>query len=128
MRRVGTLLMLIGLLSPAASAAGNILVRTAVEPAEAWVGQRVILQIDVLGSDGWAQITRFGEVDLPGAYLIRTESQGTRLQETVDGVAYTGQRYQVSIYPQRDGAILDDRVGGTTFAVRAGRGGESGDG
>jgi hypothetical protein len=90
---------------PVASAAGDIVLRSAVEPAEAWIGQRVVLQIDVLGADGWAQISRFGDLDLPGAYLIRTDSQGTRLQEIIDGVAYTGQRYEVSIYPQRPGAI-----------------------
>ena len=105
MRWVATSLMLIGILSPAASAADDIVLRTAVEPAEAWVGQRVILQIDVLAEDGWAQISKFGDVDIAGAYLIRTESQGSRLQETIDGVAYTGQRYEVSIYPQRDGFI-----------------------
>jgi hypothetical protein len=88
-----------------ASAAGEIILRAAVEPAEAWVGQRVVLQIDVLGADGWAQISRFGDIDLPGAYLIRSDNQGARLQETVDGETYTGQRYEVSVYPQKAGAI-----------------------
>ena len=97
--------MVVSLLCPAASAAGDIVVRTAVEPAEAWVGQRVVLKVDVLGEDGWAQIKRFGDVDLPGAYLIRTDSQGTRLQEIIDGVSYTGQRYEVSVYPQKGGVI-----------------------
>ena len=105
MRRVATLLMLVSLWCRAATAAGDIVLRTAVEPAEAWVGQRVVLQVDVLGTDGWAQISRFGGLDIPGAYLIRTDTQGTRLQETIDGVAYTGQRYEVSVYPQKAGAI-----------------------
>jgi hypothetical protein len=98
-------LMLWILLCSAASAGGDIVLRAAVKPAEAWVGQRVVLQIDVLGADGWAQIGRFGEMDLPGAYLIRTDSQGTRLQENIDGVSYTGQRYEVSVYPQKAGVI-----------------------
>lgn len=103
MRVVGVLLMLMSVFHPAG--ADDIVLRTTVEPADPWVGQRVILKIDVLGRDGWAQISRFGEVDLPGAYLLRTESQGTRLQETVDGVAYAGQRYEVSIFPQVAGVI-----------------------
>lgn len=90
---------------PLSSVADDVLLRASVEPAEAWVGQRAKLQFDVLGADGWAQISRFGDVDLLGAYLIRTESQGTRIQETIDGVSYTGQRYEVSVYPQRAGMI-----------------------
>ena len=105
MRRTATRLMLLSLLCPVASGAGDVVLRTAVEPAEAWVGQRVVLQIDVLGEDGWAQISRFGDMDLPGAYLVRTDSQGARLQDTIDGVSYTGQRYEVSIYPQLAGVI-----------------------
>jgi len=104
-RQVATLLMPVILLCPAASVAGDLILRTAVEPAEAWVGQRVVLQVDVLGEDGWAQITRFGDAELPGAYVIRTDSQGARLQATINGVAYTGQRYEVSVYPQKSGAI-----------------------
>lgn len=46
-----------------------------------------------------------GEEQLPGAYVFRSDGQGTRLQETIDGVAYTGQRYEISVYPQRTGEI-----------------------
>ena len=88
-----------------ALAAGDIVLRSSVQPEKAWVGQRVILQIDVLGRDGWTQITRFDDIEIPGAYLMRTDSQGTRLQETIDGTSYSGQRYEFSIYPQAAGAI-----------------------
>lgn len=88
-----------------ALAAGDIVLRTSVEPEAAWVGQRVILQIDVLGHDGWTEITRFDDIEVPGAYLMQTDSQGTRLQETIDGNSYSGQRYELSIYPQAAGAI-----------------------
>jgi hypothetical protein len=88
-----------------ALATGDIVLRTSVQPEKAWLGQRVILQIDVLGSDGWTQITRFDDIEIPGAYLMRTDSQGSRLQETIDGTSYSGQRYEFSIYPQAAGAI-----------------------
>ena len=103
--RFSILLALVLLKCSAALAAGDIVLRSSVQPEEAWVGQRVILQIDVLGSDGWTQITRFDDVEIPGAYLMRTDSQGTRLQETIDGTSYSGQRYEFSIYPQAAGAI-----------------------
>ena len=105
MRRVAILSSLLMPWYAVAVTAGDILLRTTVTPQEAWVGQRVVLQVDVLGEDGWAQISRFGEVDLSGAYLIRTDTQGSRLQETIGGVAYTGQSYEFSIYPQLAGTV-----------------------
>ena len=95
-----TLLLLSGIIS-----AADLVVRSSVEPEEAWVGQRVTLNIDVLSDAGWAQIEKINELDIPGAYVMRTESQGTRLQETINGTSYSGQRYQLSIYPQAAGAI-----------------------
>lgn len=86
-------------------AAEGIVLRTSVMPEEAWIGQRVILHVDALGENGWAQIKKIGDFDVPGAYLMRTESQGTRLQETIDGISYSGQRYELSLYPQRSGII-----------------------
>lgn len=82
-----------------------IILRTSVEPEQAWVGQRVIVHFDVLGKDGWAHIPNIGNVDVPGAYVMRTESQGTRLQETIGGTSYSGQRYELSLYPQRGGTV-----------------------
>ncbi|UCD51286.1 MAG: BatD family protein [Phycisphaerales bacterium] len=87
-------------------AAEDIVLRASVTPQEAWIGQRVIFHIDVLGKDGWAQIKKIGDFDVPGAYVVRTESQGTRLQETIAGTAYTGQRYELSLYPQRSGTVV----------------------
>ena len=70
-----------------------------------WVGQRLLLHVDVLGRDGWAQIPSLPPFEVPGAYVVRAESQGTRLSESVAGESYTGQRYQLSLYAQRAGAI-----------------------
>jgi hypothetical protein len=83
----------------------DIVVRSTVRPLEAWVGQRVVLQMDVLSESGWAQVSHFGEIQLDDAYVVRGEEQGVRLQETIDGRGYTGQRYEFGIYPQREGAV-----------------------
>jgi len=101
-------LVVCGLLCAAACsayAAEPIVLRASVTPAEVWVGQRALLKIDVLGQDGWAQIKRLADFDVPGTYVLRTQSQGTRLQETIAGTAYTGQQYELSLYPQRGGRI-----------------------
>jgi hypothetical protein len=88
-----------------AFAAEPVVLRASVTPAEVWVGQRALLHIEVLGRDGWAQIKRLADFEVPGTYVLRTQSQGTRLQETIAGTAYTGQQYELSLYPQRGGRI-----------------------
>lgn len=105
MTRLPTYLIMLALTVCSAIVSGEVVLRTTVTPEPAWVGQRVILRIDVLGDSGWAQITRFGDIDLAGAYVMRTDSQGMRLQETIDSTSYTGQRYELSIYPQVDGMV-----------------------
>lgn len=77
-----------------------IIVRSSIATKpDIWVGQRVLLQVDVLARDGWAKINRAPDVEVPGAYMVRLETQGVRLNETVDGSAYTGQRYEMSLFP-----------------------------
>ncbi len=61
------------------------------------------LQIDVLGKDGWAQIADLSEVEVPGSYVRPSGNSRVRLNETIRGESYSGQRYELSIYPQRSG-------------------------
>jgi hypothetical protein len=86
-------------------AAENIILRTAVTPEEAWVGQKVLLRVDVLAKDGWAQLIKVSDAEVHGAYLLRLETQGTRLRETIDDAGYSGQRYEFMLFAQRDGTI-----------------------
>jgi hypothetical protein len=96
------------ILSDHAIAAGRepIILRTAISPREEiWVGQRVDLQVDVLARDGWAQIKTIRDFTVPEAYVVRLETQGTRLSETISGHDYGGQRYELSLFPQQGGRI-----------------------
>ncbi|MGJ8672774.1 BatD family protein [Rubritalea sp.] len=86
-------------------AADPVVVRTSVQPTEAWQGQRVQFTIEVLGRDSWAQIPNIPALKVTGAYVLPAESQGVRSQEQIDGASYTGQRYELSVYPQSGGAI-----------------------
>ena len=99
------LVFICSLSSASVLAAEEIILRTAVTPGEAWVGQKVILHVDVLAKDGWAQLKKVNDAEVEGAYLLRLESQGTRLSETIDGDSYTGQRYEFMLFAQRDGKI-----------------------
>jgi hypothetical protein len=96
----------IGMAAGDSAPASNILIRAAVTPSEnIVVGQRVILHVDVLAPDGWAQMKDTPAFRVEGAHVIRYESQGTRLNETIDGQAFSGQRYQFSLFPGRAGTI-----------------------
>ena len=87
------------------AAADGLLVRSSINPEQAWIGQRVILQIDILAPDAWAKIARFDNIELAGAYVLPLKGEGIRIQETIDGTSYSGQRYELSIYPQRSGTF-----------------------
>jgi hypothetical protein len=99
------MLVALVLVGGSSDAADDVILRTSTEPEQAWVGQRVRLSIEVLGADGWAQIPDMPAVEVPGAYVMRTESQGVRLSETISRTTYTGQRYQISVYCQRPGRL-----------------------
>ena len=87
------------------TAADNIVLRTNISPESVWVGQRMTLQIDVLGKDGWAQITDMDALEIPDCYLLPSGNSRVRLQEKIEGADYSGQRYELALYPQRDGTI-----------------------
>ena len=80
MRQIVTWLRLVGLLFPVVSAAGDIILRAAVEPTEAWVGQRVVLQVDVLGTEALATA---------GAELAVLSAQGDPARSTLAHVSQT---------------------------------------
>ena len=83
-----------------------VVVRASLTPKESiWVGQRVALHIDVLGRDGWAQIKHFRDFEISGTLVLRIETQGTRIQETLSGESYSGQRYELLVFPKRAGTI-----------------------
>ncbi len=87
------------------ASADGLIARSSINPEQAWIGQRVILQIDILAPDAWAKIARFDNIELAGAYILPLKGEGIRIQETVDGASYSGQRYELSIYPQRSGTF-----------------------
>jgi len=102
-----TLLSMMTLLGArAALAADAVVLRLTLEPSQGiLVGQQVRINLDLLGRDGWASLATPPRLELAGAWLMRIESQGTRLSETIDGDSYSGQRYQWLLFPQRAGAF-----------------------
>jgi hypothetical protein len=96
---------LLGLTTLASPGAEAVFARASLDPTNAWVGQRVLLHVDVLGKDGWAKLAKDPTPEVAGAHVIRTESQGIRLNESVGGMSYSGQRYTFSLFPRRSGDL-----------------------
>jgi hypothetical protein len=99
------LFILVILFSTALASAADPVVRLEADPESPWVGQKVVLKLDVLGADGWAQLKKAGGTEVQGGYLLHLESQGTRLNEVIEGVSYSGQRYEFLFFAQRGGAL-----------------------
>ncbi|MFT5697945.1 MAG: hypothetical protein ACI8ZB_000799 [Desulforhopalus sp.] len=91
--------------SGVASSAEDVIVRTKADPSSPLVGQKVTLTVDVLAREGWATIGTFPLLDISGAYLHRYETQGTRLNESIVGVSYTGQRYEMLLFAHQEGEL-----------------------
>jgi hypothetical protein len=97
-------LLLVLLSSRTIPATEALQLRMTLDPADGiLVGQQIRLNLDLLARDGWANLDRLPQLELPGAWLMRVETQGTRLSETIDGDSYSGQRYQWLLFPQRSG-------------------------
>ncbi|TWU42675.1 BatD family protein [Novipirellula artificiosorum] len=83
-----------------------IVVRTAIQPKqEAIVGQRVLLKIDVLAKDSWANLPSLPNFEVPGAVVYAPPTQSVRLSEAIKGDSYTGQQFEWWLYPQRAGKL-----------------------
>lgn len=89
-----------------AETSDGVILRTSIgTEGTLWLGQRVILNVDVLVEDGWAQIVKFHELRASGVIIVRFETQGTRHSDSVGGRSYSGQRYSFSVFPQTGGEV-----------------------
>jgi hypothetical protein len=81
-------------------------VRTTVSPPEgAVVGQHIALYVDVLFPGDMPHPPRVTIPDLPGAQVMRFETQGTTLRDTINGTGYVGQRFEFAVFPRRGGTL-----------------------
>ncbi|BCP52665.1 hypothetical protein K32_12820 [Kaistia sp. 32K] len=112
--------------APAAAPATAPVVRTTLDPKEgAVIGQHVSLYVDVLFPGDMPRPPRVAIPDMPGAQVMRFETQGTTIRDTVDGAAYVGQRFEFAVFPRRSGPLeippatvtLLDRAGGVTGTI-----------
>lgn len=92
--------------SPVLSQPSGVVVRTTLDPAGgAVVGQSVSLYVDVLFPDTMPRPPRVSVADAPGAQVMRFESQGLTMRETIAQQAYVGQRFTFAVFPRRGGRL-----------------------
>ncbi len=80
MRKTTSLLLILLFAYPLTTLADGVILRTELRPEKPWVGQKVLLHIDVLAKDGWAQLKKVQDAEIKGAYMLRLETQGTHLK------------------------------------------------
>jgi len=79
-------------------------VRASVKPAAgARVGEPVTLAVELMTTKWFKSGARLPELDVPGAVVRRLSKFGINGTATVDGVDYTTQTWEYTIYPQRAG-------------------------
>jgi len=102
-----SILVFLLLASPAVTQdANDVIVREGLDPVSgAVVGQHVTLHIDVLFHNEMPKPPRVGLSDVPGVQILRFETQGTTIRETISGQTYVGQRFEYALYPRRGGTF-----------------------
>ena len=97
---------LIALALPARAQTVDVVVKTALDPAQgAVVGQAVALYVDVLFPGTMPRPPRVRIPDVQGAQVMRFESQGVTIGENTGGRNYVGQRFTFEVFPRRGGAL-----------------------
>ena len=116
-------LLLLPLLAAPALAQQPVVVRTSVKSdGGAVIGQRVSLDVDVMFAGDMPRPPRVVVPEVAGAQILRFETQATTLADRIDGVSYTGQRFEFALYARRGGTLtvpaaqvtLLDRAGNPT--------------
>jgi hypothetical protein len=92
-----------GLASVASAQDAQVRVRLSSQDP-VWVGQGVILQVDLLAPGYFASAASLDLPDPEGILLMPPEGSPLVSTETIDGVQYTLQQHEVRVWPMRAGA------------------------
>ena len=110
----------------AAAPAAAQTVRTTVKPESGIVlGQHLRVLVDVLFEGDMPRPPRVSLPEMPGAQILRYETQATTMNDRVDGRPVVGQRFEFALYPRRGGTLeipapqvtVLDRSGGETAHI-----------
>ncbi len=100
-------------------------VRAALElQGDAWIGQQVILKIDLMSNGLSFSSQRIYLPDVPGALVLEDTVSTVKLSEQIDGETWQVVSYHYPLFAQRPGRIELEPVN-VAFAVSAGFGREA---
>jgi hypothetical protein len=92
---------------PALAQSNGVIVRSSIKPEQgAVLGQRIGIFVDVLFPGEMPRPPRVSIAEVPGAQIVRYETQATTINDTVDGKSYVGQRFEFAFYARRGGRFL----------------------
>lgn len=118
-----SVLLSLTILTQAVALEAEVRARIAVD-GEAWVGQQIIVQVELL-SDGLSfSGQRFRVPDIAGALLLEDAVSTIKLSEARGGETWQVLRYEFPLFAQRAGRIDIPPIG-VEFSVSSGFGGET---
>lgn len=98
------MVILLSLLLGAVPAVAQTVVRTTVKPESGVaLGQHVRVLVEVLFAGDMPRPPRVSLPEMPGAQILRYETQATTMNDRIDGKDYVGQRFEFALYPRRGG-------------------------
>lgn len=97
----------IALLVVRAAFAQEAKVRTSIETkGDIWIGERVTLAVELLAPGFFASAPAFNLPDPKGMLLLPPDGSPTVGSDEIDGISYTVQRHELSVFAQRSGENL----------------------
>ncbi len=103
-------LFLFGLLPTLSAVAQDNDVKAAVaisiqQDQEIWAGQQVTLNLDLKTTGFSFSNTHFNLPEVPGAFLMQTDTTTLKMTENTDGQSWQIIRYPLALYPQKAGQL-----------------------
>jgi hypothetical protein len=103
-------IFLIGLLLPLSVVAQDIDVTADVaisiqQDQDIWAGQQVTLNLDLKTTGVSFSDSHFNLPEVPGAFLMQTDTTTVKLTENIEGQNWQTIRYPLALYPQKAGQL-----------------------
>jgi hypothetical protein len=123
------IVLLTGLLLPVSIVAEDEEVKAGVaigvrQDQDIWAGQQVTLNLDLKTTGFSFSDSHFNLPDVPGAFLMQTDTTTVKMTETIDGQSWQIIRYPLAIYPQKAGQLEIPSIA-VRFSTSAGFGSPS---
>jgi len=104
------IILLTSLLLPVSVVAADEEVKAAVaistqQDQDIWAGQQVTLNLDLKTTGFSFSDSHFNLPEVPGAFLMQTDTTTVKMTETIDGKTWQIIRYPLALYPQKAGQL-----------------------